>query len=129
MIVHSIDRLARNLSDLKVLVAEFNGKGVTVTFMKENLSFAAGVDDPISNLMLNMMGAFAEFERAIIRERQREGIAIAKQKGVYTGRKQVLSSVQISELRTRAQSYCNKSALAREFGISRDTLYKYLKVS
>lgn len=81
----------------------------------------------MANLMLSVMGAFAEFERALIRERQREGIALARQRGAYRGRKQALSSEQIAVLRQRVASGEQKAKLAREFGVSRETLYQYLK--
>lgn len=81
----------------------------------------------MANLMLSVMGAFAEFERALIRERQREGIALAKQRGAYRGRKKSLSASQASELRERAAAGEQKAKLAREFNISRETLYQYLK--
>ena len=77
--------------------------------------------------MLSVMGAFAEFERALIRERQREGIALAKQRGAYRGRKKALSPERVAELRRRADAGEQKAKLAREFGISRETLYQYLK--
>lgn len=98
-----------------------------VEFIKENLTFT-GDDSPIANLMLSVMGAFAEFERALIRERQREGIALAKQRGAYHGRKKALSPKQTIELRQRVAGGEQKATLAREFGISRETLYQYLKV-
>jgi DNA invertase Pin-like site-specific DNA recombinase len=72
------------------------------------------------------MGAFAEFERSLIRERQREGIALAKRKGVYKGRKPSLSGDKAIELRRRVLAGEKKAALAREFNISRETLYNYL---
>ncbi|WP_237182821.1 recombinase family protein, partial [Salmonella enterica] len=75
----------------------------------------------------SVMGAFAEFERALIRERQREGIALAKQRGAYRGRKKSLSSERIAELRQRVEAGEQKTKLAREFGISRETLYQYLR--
>ncbi|QFU23001.1 recombinase family protein [Shewanella eurypsychrophilus] len=87
VVVHSIDRLARNIDDLRGLVAEFRGKGVNVTFVKEGLTFTADDASPMAELMLNMLGAVAQFERSMIRERQQEGIAKAKAKGVYSGRK------------------------------------------
>jgi DNA invertase Pin-like site-specific DNA recombinase len=81
----------------------------------------------MAHLMLSVMGAFAEFERALIRERQREGIALARQRGAYRGRKKSLSPERITELRRRAGAGEKKLHLAREFGISRETLYQYLK--
>jgi DNA invertase Pin-like site-specific DNA recombinase len=125
VVVHSMDRLARNLDDLRYLVQNMTGRGICIEFVKEHLIFS-GEDSPMANLLLSLMGAFAEFERALIRERQREGIALAKKRGVYRGRKRSLSPSQIDELRQRA-IYEKRSALAREFGISRETLYKCLK--
>jgi DNA invertase Pin-like site-specific DNA recombinase len=81
----------------------------------------------MANLMLSMMRAFAEFERALIRERQRKGIVLAKRRGVYRGRKKSLSADQIIELHRRAQDGEKKAPLVREFGISRETLYQYLR--
>ena len=78
--------------------------------------------------MLSVMGAFAEFESSLIRERQREGIALAKQRGAYRGRKKSLSDSQIAELKQRVSAGEKKTTLAREFGISRETLYQYLRV-
>ena len=127
VVVHSMDRLARNLDDLRCISLKLTKRGVRVEFIKENLTFT-GDDSPIANLMLSVMGAFAEFERALIRERQREGIALAKQRGAYHGRKKALSPKQTIELRQRVAGGEQKATLAREFGISRETLYQYLKV-
>ena len=124
--VHSLDRLARNLVDLKTIVTELTARGVVVVFLKEHLEFSNG-EDAMSNLLLSVMGAFAEFERALIRERQREGIALAKNRGVYKGRKPSLTECQIADLRNRAFAGEKKAALARAFGISRETVYQYLK--
>ena len=81
----------------------------------------------MANLLLSVMGAFAEFERSLIRERQREGIALAKKRGAYRGRKKALSPEQVADLRQRAAAGDQKAALAREFGINRETLYQYLR--
>jgi len=126
LVVHSMDRLARNLDDLRRLVQQLTGRGVRIEFVKEGLTFT-GEDSPMANLLLSVMGAFAEFERELIRERQREGIALAKQRGAYRGRKPALSDAQATELRRRAEAREPKAALAREFGISRATLYEYLR--
>ncbi len=123
-IVHSMDRLARNLDDLWRLVRELTDKGVRVEFVKEGMTYT-DEDAPMATLMLSMMGAIAEFERALIRERQREGVAVAKARGAYKGRKRVLTAEQIAELRAKAVPGANKSALAREYGIGRRTLYNY----
>jgi DNA invertase Pin-like site-specific DNA recombinase len=127
LVVHSMDRLARNLDDLRRIVAELTHRGVQVQFMKEQLIFN-GEDSAMGKLLLSVMGAFAEFERALLRERQREGIAIAKKKGVYRGRKPSLTPQRVQELRARVASGEKKAALAREFGISRETLYQYAPV-
>ena len=126
VVVHSMDRLARNLDDLRRLVQQLTKRGIRIEFVKECLSFT-GEDSPMANLLLSVMGAFAEFERALIRERQREGIALAKQRGVYRGRKKALTTEQVVELRRRAGTGEQKTTLAREFGISRETLYQYLR--
>ena len=126
VIVHSMDRLARNLDDLRRIVQTLTKRGVKIEFLKEGLTFT-GDDSPMANLMLSVMGAFAEFERALIRERQREGIALAKRRGVYRGRKRALSEERLAELLKEVDAGVQKAKLAREFGISRETLYQYLR--
>ena len=126
VVVHSMDRLARNLDDLRRIVQSQTKRGVRIEFVKESLTFT-GEDAPMSNLLLSVMGAFAEFERALIRERQREGIALAKNRGAYRGRKKALTSERVAELRHRCAGGEQKATLAREFGISRETLYQYLR--
>lgn len=123
--VHSMDRLARNVDDLRKIVKDLTSKGVVVRFHKENLIFT-GDDSPMSNLLLTMLGAVAEFERSLIRERQREGIAKAKQRGVYRGRSPELDQPQIEALKAKLAAGAPKAAVAREFGIGRATLYRYL---
>ena len=126
VVVHSMDRLARNLDDMRRIVQMLTKRGVRIEFVKESLTFT-GEDSPMANLMLSVMGAFAEFERALIRERQREGIALAKQRGVYRGRKRSLSAGQVADLRQRVAGGERKASLARELGVSRETVYQYLK--
>lgn len=126
LVVHSMDRLARNLDDLRRLVQDLTKRGVRIEFVKECLTFV-GEDSPMANLMLSVMGAFAEFERALIRERQREGIALAKQRGAYRGRKKALTPERIIDLQRRSEAGEKKAQLAREFCISRETLYQYLR--
>jgi len=126
LVVHSMDRLARNLDDLRKIVVELTARGVVVGFIKEQLTFT-GHDSAMSTLLLNVMGAFAEFERSLLKERQREGIAIAKKKGVYKGRKPSLTADRVAELRSRATAGEKKAELARQFSISRETVYQYLR--
>jgi DNA invertase Pin-like site-specific DNA recombinase len=128
VIVHSMDRLARNLDDLRRIVHELNGKGVRIEFVKEQLTFS-GEDSPMATLMLSVMGAFAEFERALIRERQREGVALAKDRGAYKGRRPTLSEEKRAELKSRAASGESKLQLAKQYGISRETVYQYLRTA
>ena len=125
-VIHSMDRLARNLDDLRRIVAGLTERGVQVHFVKETLIFT-GEDSAMSRLLLSVMGAFAEFERSLLKERQREGIELAKKAGVYKGRKKSLSSEGIALLKARADAGEKKAALAREFSISRETLYTYLR--
>ena len=128
VLVHSMDRLARNLEHLRQVVRELTAKGVKVQFVKERLTFT-GEDSPMSTLLLSVIGAVAEFERSLIRERQREGVDLAKQKGLYRGRKKALNETQIHELQKRVAQGEKKAILARAFNIRRETIYQYLKLS
>lgn len=123
--VHSMDRLARNLKDLQTIVEELTAKGIVVQFHKENLTFTADTS-AMSKLMLQIMGAVAEFERSLIKERQMEGIQKAKELGKHLGRKATLSNDQMLELQARVNAGVSKKDVAQEFGISRQTLYRVL---
>jgi DNA invertase Pin-like site-specific DNA recombinase len=128
VVVHSMDRLARNLDDLRALVQELTSRGIAVEFIHEHLTFT-GQDTPMATLLLSVMGAFAEFERALIRERQLEGIAVAKTKGAYKGRKKVLTPKDWDEIKqAMLKPGVNKTKLATDYGISRGTLYRYLNL-
>lgn len=131
LVVHSMDRLARNLTDLKGIIEGLTGRGVTVEFIKERQTFRPDQEDPMATLMLHLLGAVAQFERDLIKDRQREGIAIAKARGVYKGRAPKLSPEKAQELRAKdaANGGKGRAGLAREFGISRETLYQYLSVA
>ena len=124
--VHSMDRLARNLVDLQKMVEQLTGCGIAVEFHKEGLIFT-GNNDHIQKLMLQIMGAIAEFERANIRERQREGIAKAKASGKRWGRKAALNDDQVQAIIGRIEGGEERTAIARDFGITRQTLYRTLK--
>lgn len=124
--VHSMDRLARNLYDLLNIVNKLTDSGVAVTFHKENLTFT-GEADSLSKLMLSIMGAFAEFERSLLRERQREGIQIAKDKGRYKGRPRTITDEQIIEIKQKVADRYKVTDIAREYGISRHSIYKFLR--
>jgi DNA invertase Pin-like site-specific DNA recombinase len=125
LIVHSMDRLSRRVADLKQIVSELVDRKVKVRFIKEGLVFS-DENSALSNLMLHMMGAFAEFEHAFILERQREGIAVAKRLGKYKGRKSIAQE-KIVEMKQEMQTRKTKTQIAKDLGISRYTLYKYLK--
>jgi DNA invertase Pin-like site-specific DNA recombinase len=125
VLVHSIDRLARDLRDLQAIIQTLNDKGVSITFRSESLTFSASSDDAFAKLQLQMMGAFAEFERNIIRKRQAEGIAKAKAKGLYKGRPKTVDDDKVRELK---ESGMGATAIAKELGIGRATVYKSLKV-
>lgn len=125
--VHSMDRMARNLMNLKDIVNSLVKNGVEITFVKENLTFN-GNDSPMSNFLLSVMGAFGEFEHQLIRERQKEGIEIAKANGVYKGRSKALTEEMITELKAMTDIQgMKKSYICHKFKISRMTLYNYLK--
>ncbi|MBS82439.1 recombinase family protein [Variovorax sp.] len=126
LFVHSMDRLSRSLKDLQAVVEELTGRGVAVSFVKEGMTFT-GSDDPMATLMLQLLGAVGQFERALIRERQREGIAIAKAEGVYKGRKPSLDAEASKTLREMAEQGVPKTDIAATLGVSRATVYGYLK--
>lgn len=126
VVVHSMDRLARDLGDLRRLVFDLTSRHIKVQFLKENLTFT-GEDSPMAKLLLSVMGSVAEFERALIRERQLEGIALAKKRGAYKGRKRSLNTEQVNIIKERIANGDRKSKIARDFTISRETLYQYLK--
>ena len=126
--IHEMSRLARNTRDLLNLVEEITSKGATIIFHKENLTFKGNEkQDPYQKMMMVMLGAVAELERAILLERQREGIAIAKAKGKYKGGKNKLSSEQITELNNMHSQGMPISQIAKHFKITRPTVYGYLK--
>lgn len=124
LVVASMDRLARNIDDLRATVRDLTGRGVRVEFVKESLTFT-GEDSPMSNLLLSLLGAVAEFERALILERQREGIALAKAKGVYRGRQVALTAAEADQLRAELAAGGKPAELSRKYGISRSSVYNY----
>lgn len=126
VVIHSMDRLARNVDDLRKIVKDLTDRGVRVEFVKEGLTFT-GEDSPMSELMLTMLGAVAQFERSLIRERQLEGIALAKREGKYKGRAKVLTAEQVTDLREQAKAGTPKTQLAAAFGVSRQTVYNYVE--
>ena len=125
LLVISMDRLARSLVDLHTLVDDLTAAGVTIRFLQEGQTYSS-VSSPTGKLLLGMLGAVAEFERSIIRERQAEGIARAKARGVYKGRTPVPAEKLEAARRLIAQGV-PKSRVARDIGISRSSLYKYLE--
>lgn len=128
ILVHSLDRIGRNLVHIKALIEEITVKGVEVRFIKENLFFhPQETRNPMSELMLNILASFAQFEREMIKERQREGIAIARSKGVYKGRKKALSNKQVFEIKGLVLKGVSKNKIAKEFGISIPTIYRSIR--
>ena len=123
VVVHSIDRLARNVMDLQSIIQELNDKGVTIRFLSESLSFSADGGCAFQTLQLQMLGAFAQFERSMIRKRQAEGIAKAKAKGVYTQRKRTINPDKVKQLFEDGMS---KAAIAKHLNISRMSVYRSL---
>ena len=124
--VASMDRLARSVIDLHEIVDELTDKGVRVQFIKEGLTFSPDSVDPTARLLLGVMGSVAEFERAIIRERQAEGIRAAKARGVYHGRSRSLNAEQVERAIKRLAAGVPKAQIARDLGVSRQTLYNAL---
>lgn len=128
LIVTSMDRLARSLIDLHRLVDDLTTRDVSVKFIKEGQTYSLN-STPLAKLMLGLLGSVAEFERAIIRERQAEGIARAKERGVYKGRAKVLTDEQLTQAREWVGEGVPKAEVARRLGIGRTTLYSYLSQS
>lgn len=127
LLVHSMDRLSRNLDNLLETVKRLVAKGVDVSFVRENLVFEAGGDvNAMSKLLLSLLGAVAEFERSLILERQREGVALAKQRGVYKGRKPALRDDQAAQVRQRVGAGEKVARVARDLKVCRATVYAYL---
>lgn len=126
VVVHSMDRLARNTKDLLEIVEGLRMKGVNVKFIKENLSFISGADNSMSNLMLTMLGAVAQFERELMLERQREGIQVAKQKGLYKGRKASIERDSIMDDITNGLSVRKTAA---KHGIAVSSVSRIVKAS
>lgn len=123
VVVHSLDRLGRSLGDLKTIVDELTAKGVAVQFVAERLRFSADQDDPLAKLQLHMIGAFAEFERSMIRKRQREGIEKAKERGVYRGRTPTIDPQEVQRLRKEG---VGATEIAKRLGIGRASVYRLL---
>lgn len=121
--VSSIDRLARSTLDLERIVTELNERGVTVEFVERQLRFAADEHDPMNDLLRRVLSAVAEFEREMIRSRQREGIEQAKREGVYKGRKPALNAEKVAQVRRRAATGEGHSQLAKDYGVSRRVIY------
>ncbi|MDF1726334.1 MAG: recombinase family protein [Sulfitobacter sp.] len=124
VVIHSIDRLARDLRDLQDIIQKLTDKGVSVSFIKERLVFSGDADDAFGKFQLQMMGAFAEFERNIIRQRQAEGIAKAKQRGVYKGRKKKTDDNRIRKMKSEGHG---ATEIAETLGVSRMTVYRALR--
>lgn len=120
VIVHDISRMARNLEDLISLIKSMNGDGVTVRFLKENLTFT-GDSNPMQELMLNLLGAVYQFERSMLLERQREGIQKAKERGKYKGRPASVDRSAVLKLLSNGFSV-RKTAI--ELGISPSTVQR-----
>jgi len=129
VMVHSIDRLARNMVDLLTIVKELVARDVKITFVKEGLTFTGDDTDMFKSLMLKMLGAFAEFERDLSKSRQREGIELKKAAGGYKGkgRKKTITAEMVAEMKVRIEAGEKKTKIASDMGISRESIYKLLK--
>lgn len=121
--VASMDRLARSVVDLAAIVAELTTRGVRVEFAAERLFFDPGGADAFAVFQLHLLGAVAQLERSLIRERQREGIALARARGVYRGRARRLDETAVVEARRLAAAGVPKAKIARDLGCSRQVLY------
>ena len=124
--VHELSRLGRSVKDLLEIVQTVNRAGASLHFHQEHLVFTPDTSNPTSNLMLNMLGAIAQFERDMMLERQREGIAIAKAKGKYKGKKSKFSPEELQAMALEASESRNKTEVAKKYGVSRQYLYKLM---
>ena len=124
VVVHSIDRLARNLMDLQSIIKELNDKGASVHFITEQLTFSSDGGSAFQTLQMQLLGSFAQFDRAMIRKRQAEGIAKAKAKGVYAQRKRTVNPDKVKQLFDDGLS---KAAIAKHLNISRMSVYRSLE--
>lgn len=124
--VSSMDRLARSVVDLAQLVQDMTSRGVRVEFVTDRLAFDPGADDPFATFQLHMLGSVAELERSLIRERQREGIELAKGRGVYQGRSRKLSSEQVARARELVAAGVPKTKVAVDLECSRRVIYDAL---
>ena len=123
--VHELSRLARNTKDLLDIVEQILNSDSSIKFYKENLNFVAGKKrPPVQDLMLTLLGAIAQFERDLLLERQREGISLAKQRGVYRGRQSKFSDDDVARIKREFSQSTNKVKLAKKLGISRAYLYR-----
>lgn len=124
--VVSMDRFARNLNDLLSVTKDLQDRGIAIHFLKENIFLSPeGETSSMSKLILSIMGAVAEFERSLIRERQKEGIRLAVKRGVYKGRVPVDAKI-IAEAKELIDQGVSKTKACKKLNISRTTLYKYL---
>lgn len=121
VIVHDISRLARNIQDLHHLVEEITAKGATLQFKKEGLTFSGDNKDPMSQLLLSMLGAVYQFEREIMKERQREGIAAAKAKGKFKGRPPKIDNQEILRVIAEGKSIAQT---AKILGVSQSSVQR-----
>ena len=112
--VASMDRLARSVVDLAGIVTELTGRGVAVQFVAERLSFDLGGEDPFAVFQLHLLGAVAQLERSLVRERQREGIALVKERRVYRGRARRLDEAAAAEARRLAGAGVPEAKIARD---------------
>ncbi|WP_320045160.1 recombinase family protein [uncultured Desulfobacter sp.] len=123
VVVWKLDRLARNMKDLLDIVEQIQTKGASLEILEQSIDTSTAT----GKAFLQMLGVFAEFETDLRKERQLAGIAKAKAKGVYTGRKPALNEAQKAEIRDKKQNGMNPSQLSKEYAVSRGTIYNILK--
>lgn len=119
---YSADRLARSLTDLLAIVGDLTTRGVRVEFVKESMVFDRDSADPYATCLMQVMGAFAELERSLIRTRQAEGIALAKERGIYIGRKPALSPDEVALARQRRKDGVTLARLVQDYGVAKITM-------
>ena len=126
IIVHSIDRICRNMMDMCTITTDLQKKGVSLIFLKENLTFSVGTKNALQELQLHMMSAFSQFERSLIKERQAEGIAAKKARGEKTGRPSA-DITKILEIEALTEKGIKLKLACKNVGLGVSTYYKLRK--
>lgn len=123
LVITKLDRLARSMLHLSKILDQLKSKGVELRVIDQSIDTST----PVGKLLFNVLGSIAEFEREIAKERQMEGIAKAKAKGVKCGRSKILNNDQVEEIRNKKNKGVTVKEIMKEYGLSKASVYNYLK--